>query len=96
MDYSELKKQWDNGRDISKRCSRCKYGALVEANYQKPPKYFLKAKCHHRDHPGIVGGLGTEWALNCAHFIDTGFVGEIKSVIFRNGKIEEPSCEEIK
>jgi len=58
--------------EIKKQCGRCQSGGLEENG---------SARCFHPYHPGLMGGWGTEWALCCSHFRDSGKVGYIKRTI---------------
>ena len=43
---------------IYNHCTQCHYGK----------EDYGRAICRYPNHPGNVGGAGTEWALNCDHF----------------------------
>jgi len=52
---------------ITKRCPRCSHGY----------KDGIDVVCSYWQHPGVVGGNGTEWAATCTNFNDTGKVGRM-------------------
>lgn len=64
---------------ITERCGRCAHGGL-----ELQPVHNVMtdmATCFYWAHPGIIGGCGSEWAIDCTDFFDTGKVGRVKRTV---------------
>jgi len=46
--------------EIECHCASCKYGIITET---------YNVRCTHMNHPGYMGGCGTEWAMHCHSYV---------------------------